>query len=187
MTLKKLFYGSNDFSRKQEGMRMMLMYLVSGILTMVTNFFFFALFDKLVTAQADVTIIRWRFDLFLLLDQAIAWFTCTLVAFFSNRAWVFRSEGSVWKELFGFMAARMSTFLGIEIGLFAVLIMVLEHRMLIPQETHMFNVAWFNVTYLYLIKAINSIVLVIANFAMSKWLVFRKGAALRKQKALQGV
>ena len=175
MTLKELFYGSDKFTAAQEKQRMFAMYFISGIATTMANFTCFVLFDKLVTGQHPVTIFRWEFDLFLLLNQVIAWIVCVLTAFFTNRAWVFRSKGNVLLELLGFTCARLFSFLTIEIGLFTVMVMFFQHSLGIGTDDLIVEILGFDLTYLYLIKMLNSIVLVAVNFLASKLLVFRRG------------
>ena len=46
--------------------------------------------------------------------------------------------------------------------------------MKIPQETHLFYVFQIDITALYVIKLMNSVILVILNFVMSKIFVFKK-------------
>ena len=89
MTFKELLYGSDRFTKKQEKFRMFAMYFVTGILTCLANFICFILFDKFVHAELHATIIKWDFDLMLILNQTVAWVASTLTAFFTNRAFVF--------------------------------------------------------------------------------------------------
>ena len=175
MTIRELFYGCERFDAKQEKKRMFIMYFISGIATTLANFLCFMLFDKLVSAHAYVTIIRWEFDMFLLLNQIIAWIACVLTAYFTNRAWVFRSKGAIWLELLGFTAARLFSFITIELGLFTVMVMFLEHNFGISTDQLIFEIIGFDFTYLYVVKMLNSAILVAANFLLSKLLVFRKG------------
>lgn len=175
MTFKELLYGSDRFTRKQEKTRMFAMYFLTGIFTMLANLICFVLFDKLVKAECNVTIIRWSFDLFLILNQTIAWLAATLTAFFTNRAFVFRSHGNVFIELLGFMTARFATLVLIEIGLFTVLVMILEHNAGISTDTLIIEIIGFDFTWLYVVKIINSIVLVAVNYILSRWIVFRRG------------
>ncbi len=173
MTFKELLYGCDRFSKKQERWRKFFMYFLSGIFTTLANAVCFIVFDKLVSREAYMTVIRWRFDMFLILNQAIAWIASTLTAFFSNRAFVFKSKGNIFLELLGFGAARFSTFIIIEIGLFTAMVMVLEHQFATSSSTLLFEILGFDFTYLYLVKLLNSVVLVAVNYFMSKWLVFR--------------
>lgn len=175
MTFKELLYGSDRFTLKQEKTRMFAMYFFTGIFTMLANLICFILFDKLVTREYDVTIIRWSFDLFLILNQTIAWLAATLTAFFTNRAFVFRSHGNILLELLGFMAARFATLITIEIGLFAVFVMFLEHNAGVMTETLIVEILGFDFTWLYVVKIINSAVLVAVNYVLSRWIVFRRG------------
>lgn len=173
MTFKELLYGSDRFSKKQEGYRKFLMYFLSGILTTLANGVCFVVFDKLVSAEAYVTVIRWKLDMFLILNQAVAWIASTLTAFFTNRAFVFKSHGNIFLELLGFSAARLSTFITIEIALFSAMVMFLEHNLGVASGTLIFEILGFDFTYLYEVKILNSIILVAVNYFMSKWLVFR--------------
>jgi putative flippase GtrA len=175
MTFKELLYGSDRFTPKQEKTRMFAMYFFTGIFTMLANLICFVLFDKLVRAEYNVTIIRWSFDLFLILNQTIAWLAATMTAFFTNRAFVFRSHGNVLIELLGFCAARFATLVFIEIGLFTVLVMVVEHNAGISTDTLIFEIIGFDFTWLYVVKIVNSIVLVAVNYILSRWIVFRRG------------
>lgn len=173
MTFKELLYGSDRFSKNQEKCRKFFMYFLSGIFTTLANAVCFIVFDKLVSQEAYMTVIRWKFDMFLILNQAIAWLASTLTAFFSNRAFVFKSKGNIFLEFLGFCTARFSTFIIIEIGLFTAMVMVLEHTFGISTNTLLFEIIGFDFTYLYVVKLLNSIVLIVVNYFMSKWLVFR--------------
>ncbi len=175
MTFKELLYGSDRFTKKQEKFRMFAMYFVTGILTCLANFICFILFDKFVHAELHATIIKWDFDLMLILNQTVAWVASTLTAFFTNRAFVFRSKGNVLLELLGFCCARLSTLISIEIALFAVLVMILEHNVGIPTDTLIVEIIGFDLTWLYVVKLIDSIVLVAVNYVLSRWVVFRRG------------
>lgn len=175
MTFKELLYGSSRFSEKQEKFRRFAMYFLTGILTCLANFICFVLFDKLVNAELHATIIRWDFDLMLILNQTVAWIASTLTAFFTNRAFVFRSKGNVFLELLGFCCARLSTLISIEIALFTVLVMFLEHNMNIPTDTLIMEIGTFDLTWLYIVKLVDSIVLVAVNYILSRWIVFRRG------------
>lgn len=181
MTFRELLFGSDRFSPKQERYRMFFMYALTGVFTMIANAASFVIFDKLVTTELHVTVIMWSFDAMLLLNQFIAWIAAVLTAFFTNRAFVFRSHGNIFLELLGFTCARLISFMLIEVGLFTLMIMFLEHTLGIPQSDVIFRVVDFEFTYLYVVKILNSLVLVAANYVASRYLVFKAtGKDVRK-------
>lgn len=97
-----------------------------------------------------------------------------IVAYITNRAFVFVSNGNYIKEFFIFATARIVSFFLVELGTFSLFLLLLENVMKIPQETHLFYVFQIDITALYVIKLMNSVILVILNFVMSKIFVFKK-------------
>jgi len=174
MKLKTILYGGEELSPKQEKIRKFFMYLVSGGITTVVNFISFYLFDVLVTAEVNVKVFSYNLDLMLLLNQFIAWFLAVISAYFLNRIFVFLSKGSILRELLSFAAARVLSFIVIEWGLFTVMLAIAEKGMGIPQDSVWFSIGSFDVTCLYVVKILDSVILVIANYVMSKLMVFRK-------------
>ena len=174
MTLKQLFKGDDNMTDKQKSLREIVMYLFCGGLTTLVNLISFAVFDHFVTAEYPVTFIKWDFDLFLLLNQTIAWLLAVIVAFVTNRAFVFLSNGSVLKEFFTFVASRIATFFIIELGTFALFVMICENFFDIPKDTVMFSIFGFDVTYLFAIKILNAVILVIVNYVLSKLFIFKR-------------
>lgn len=173
MTIREVFFGSSRFTPKQERLRQLVMYPFAGIFTAIANFVAFVLMDLLIKNSLDVILLGYQFDSMLVLKQLVSWIATILTAYTTNRIFVFRSCGKFLIELFGFALARLSTFILIELVLFAGMVMFLEHKLGIPQTKVLFEAGSFKVTYLYLVKVVNSIILVILNFVMSKWLVFR--------------
>lgn len=174
MELMKIIKGSDDLTPKQQKSREIIMYLICGGLTTVVNLLSFALFDYFVTAEYNVTIIKWEFDLLLLLNNTIAWILAVICAFITNRVLVFRSNGSIIKEFVAFTASRIATFLIFELGTFALFVMLCENVAGIPGETVMFSVFGFDVTYLFIIKLANAILVVIVNYILSKLFIFKR-------------
>jgi len=174
MTVKELFFGSDSLTPKQEQLRQLVMYPFAGIFTAIANFFSFVIMDLLITKSVNVVFIGMQFDLMLILKQLVSWIATILTAYTTNRIFVFRSYGNFLLELIGFAAARLATFLAVELALFSLMVMFLENKLGIPQTDVLINIFSFKVTYLYLVKLLNNIVLVILNFVLSKWLVFRK-------------
>ena len=172
--VKSLLFGDDSLSPEQAKTRMLVMYLFTGVITTIVNFIFFTAFNELVPFHYDVTIFKLEFDLFLLVNQTIAWLASVIVAYITNRAFVFVSNGNYIKEFFIFATARIVSFFLVELGTFSLFLLLLENVMKIPQETHLFYVFQIDITALYLIKLMNSVILVILNFVMSKIFVFKK-------------
>ena len=53
--------------------------------------------------------------------------------------------------------------------------MILEHNVGIPTDTLIVEIIGFDLTWLYVVKLIDSIVLVAVNYVLSRWVVFRRG------------
>lgn len=172
--INTLFHGDDKLTPKQEKYRQIFMYLVCGGLTTVVNLAAFYLFDILVHKEVNVSIFGWHFDLILLVNQAISWMLAVIVAFITNRLFVFLSNGSIIKEFLLFTASRIATFFIFELGTFALFIMLCENVLKYPQDDIAFTVLGFDVTYLYIVKLINSIILVVANYFLSKIFIFKR-------------
>lgn len=182
MTLKQLFKGDDSLTPKQKSMREIFMYLFCGGVTTLVNLLSFGIFDYFVTAEKYVTFIKWEFDLYLLLNQTIAWVLAVIVAFITNRAFVFLSNGSILKEFMTFVGSRIATFFIIELGTFALLVMLCENALGIPKDTVMFTIFGFDCTWLFMIKLINSVVLVIVNYVLSKLFIFKRHEEVPAEK-----
>lgn len=172
--INTLFHGSDKLTPKQEQYRQIFMYLFCGGVTTVVNILSFAIFDILVDKQVNVSILGWHFDLILLVNQTIAWVLAVIVAFITNRLFVFLSNGNLIKEFLLFTASRVATFFIFELGTFALFIMLCENVLKYPQDDVAFSIFGFGVTYLYVIKIVNSVILVIANYFLSKIFIFKK-------------
>ena len=89
-----------------------------------------------------------------LIANLISWLLAVLFAFFTNRRWVFSAQqGSAWKQLMRFCSGRLAT-LGIEETLLLVFVTLL----------HCNDMA---------VKLIAQIIVVILNYIVSKWFVFK--------------
>ena len=173
-SIKAVLYGSENLSPTQEKLRKAFMYLCSGGLTTVVNFTSFAVFDKLVKAQVNVNLFGWDMDLMVMLNQLIAWLLAVLTAYITNRIFVFRSKGNVLRELLSFAAARVASFLIIELGVLYVQLAISDKIFGCPQDTVLGYIGSFAFTCLYLNKLLNSVIIVFANYFMSKIMVFKK-------------
>ena len=185
-SVKAILYGSENLSPTQEKARKAFMYLCSGGLTTVVNFASFAIFDKLVNAHVNVNIFGWDMDLMVMLNQLIAWLLAVLTAYITNRIFVFRSKGNVLRELLSFGAARVASFLVIELGILYLQLAISDKVFGCPQETILGYIGSFAFTCLYLNKLLNSVIIVFANYFMSKIMVFRKDDCVDLSKEKDG-
>ena len=97
-----------------------------------------------------------------------------ICAFVTNRLFVFRSNGNPLVEFFAFTASRVATFFIFELGTFALFVMLCENVMGVPKDTVMFSLFGYDVTYLFVIKLVNSVILVIVNYILSKLFIFKR-------------
>lgn len=91
-----------------------------------------------------------------LIANAISWFAAVLFAFITNRTWVFSSSPreSFGKQMLSFYGGRVATLL-VEEGILAVF------------------VTWLRFDSM-LIKVIGQVIVLVLNYLVSKWIVFRK-------------
>lgn len=172
--VKKIVFGDPSFTESQEKKRKLFMYLVSGGLTTAANWIVYILFDLLVQSDMMVTLFGNEFSLKIAVKQIVGWIVAVTVAYILNRITVFRSKGNVIRELFTFAGARVLSFLVLELGVMYLMIWVCETITGQPASTPMFMIASFAFTYDYLVKLINCVFVVIANYVLSKIMVFRK-------------
>ena len=172
--VKKIVFGDPSFTESQEKKRKLFMYLVSGGLTTAANWIVYILFDLLVQSDMMVTLFGNEFSLKIAAKQIVGWIVAVTVAYILNRITVFRSKGNVIRELFTFAGARVLSFLVLELGVMYLMIWACEAITGQPASTPMFMIASFAFTYDYLVKLINCVFVVIANYLLSKIMVFRK-------------
>lgn len=183
MKIKEILFGSDRLTPKQEQLREMVLYPLAGVFTALANFLSFAVMNMILTEPINVNLVGHLWDLSLIIKQFVSWVATIITAYTTNRIFVFRSHGNFILELLGFAAARLSTFLLIEIALFSFMVMWMEKHLLIPRDNLIFAIGSFDFTYIYLVKILNNIVLVILNFVLSKWIVFRSSAKYQEQLA----
>ena len=172
--VKKIVFGDPSFTESQEKKRKLFMYLVSGGLTTAANWIVYIVFDLLVQSDMMVTLFGNEFSLKIAAKQIVGWIVAVTVAYILNRITVFRSKGNVIRELFTFAGARVLSFLVLELGVMYLMIWACEAITGQPASTPMFMIASFAFTYDYLVKLINCVFVVIANYVLSKIMVFRK-------------
>lgn len=123
--------------------RSQILYLVFGVLTTVVNIVFYALFRM---TDMPVQVSYW-----------LAWFVSVLVAYLTNRTWVFNSHADsvneYVSEIVKFYASRLAT------GVVGSAIM------------------WFGVNLLHqndmLWNIIQNVFVIVSNYALSKFIIFR--------------
>ncbi len=157
--------------------REIIMYLIFGAITTIIAF---------VTYEAVLLIAEHAFHVSMedktsasytvsyLLAQILQWLIAVLVAFYTNRRWVFtdadHSKGSLWRQLTLFAGSRVATFF---------LDLVATYGFI-----HLLNL-WINAedppTFIGIdldaelwAKVIVSVLVIIANYIISKLLVFKK-------------
>ena len=174
MDIKTIIFGDKSLTEKQEKKRKLFMYLVSGGLTTAANWIVYILFDLLVKADMMVSVLSFEFSLKIAVKQIVGWIVAVIVAYFLNRITVFRSKGNILRELITFAGARVLSFLVLELGVMYLMIWICEAITGVPASTPMTYIGSFAFTYDYLVKLINCIFVIIANYVLSKLMVFKK-------------
>ena len=172
--IKKIVFGDPSFTESQEKKRKIFMYLVSGGLTTAANWIVYILFDLLVKSDMSLSVLGFDFSLKIAVKQIVGWIVAVIVAYFLNRITVFRSKGSILRELITFAGARVLSFVVLELGVMYLMVWICELITKVPVETPMTYFGSFAFTYDYLVKLINCVFVVIANYVLSKIMVFRK-------------
>ena len=158
MDLKTIIVGGKDLTEKQEKIRKLFMYLVSGGLTTVVNWVLYIVIDKLIQVDMTVNVFGKPVSLKYIINQIICWIVSVLVAYFLNRITVFRSKGSIVRELMSFFGARIISFLVLDLGLYSLMIWGCVALTGLPIDTAMTTISIFGLsfgfTYEYLVKLI---------------------------------
>ena len=131
-------------------------YLFWGVATTVINL---AVFQVLSSG------IHWNYQL----ANVIAWFVSVLVAYFTNKVWVFGSHYTTVSdflvEMLRFFFYRALT-LVIDIVITFIGISVLGFKDPIGQ---------------FIVKVIDNVIVIIANYVFSKWLIFKDNKQIEDQ------
>lgn len=182
MTIKEVLFGSDRLTPKQENIRQLAMYPFAGIFTALANFLSFVIIDLIMKEPILIAPFGFNVDLTLIVKQFVSWIATIVTAHSTNRIFVFRSHGNYLLELLGFAAARLFTFAAIEVVLFTLMVGWAESLFGLEQQDVIFTVFGFKVTSLYLTKIANNCILILVNFIMSKWIVFKATDKSRKCK-----
>ena len=151
------------------------MYLIFGVLTTAVGFgtYFLILFAAenifgLVDGDAGYNVVR-------IIAQILQWILAVLFAYFTNKKFVFHAEdGDGAKQITGFFAARLFS-LGVDTAVTFGLIWILKVAYYVPFDTR-FGFLPFVVTFTADLwgKLVAAVVVIILNYILSKWIVFRK-------------
>lgn len=149
------------------------MYLLFGGLTTLVFAIVFRLFQAIFEGKSD------PFKLFLIITNTVSWIAAVTFAFLTNRAWVFKSKGPFFKEMFHFFSARIASLVLFETLLFFLMLFVFEKATGIPTKSISIDLNMIQFNWEFVIKMVNSFLAVVpANYFFSKWFVFRKKKAL---------
>ena len=172
--IKTIVFGGSGLTEEQEKWRKLFMYLVSGFFTTLSNWVVYIGFDKLV--QSDMTLHPFGLSISLKIaaESLLGWVVSVLVAYFLNRITVFRSKGNVFRELLTFFGARIITFLILELGVLYLMVWGCESITGKDIDSVLFYVGPLSITFNYMVKLCNSVLVIIANYIMSKLMVFKK-------------
>ena len=163
--------------------REIILYLVFGVLTTVVGFgtYFFIMLGAehiLHIPMDDKT--SFIYLAVYLIAQIIQWVAAVLFAFFTNRAWVFteadRSKGAFGRQLVLFAGSRVASFLldlGVTYGCALLLDMWMEKDLVI---------LGFALTPDIIAKLVAAVLVIIANYVLSKLIVFRKAKTATEEK-----
>ena len=155
--------------------REIIMYLVFGVLTTVVGFgtYFLImagaehLLDIPMEDETSVTYIT-----VYVIAQIIQWVAAVLFAFFTNRKWVFteadRSKDTFWRQLILFAGSRVASFL-LDLGVTYGCTLLLALWIVEPPV-----ILGIALTPGIIAKLVAAVLVIIANYVLSKLIVFRK-------------
>ncbi len=139
--------------------REVVLYALFGIATTLANFFTFHFFTRFLGEE------------YYLLNNALAWIAGVVVAFLTNKSWVFESRNwglkQVSKEFAEFTVARLLSF-GFEEGGMLLFVSFLG---LGAKSLTLFGIT---ISGQYIIKILLSVGVVTMNYFFSKFVIFKK-------------
>lgn len=136
-----------------------ILYALFGVLTTIANFVVFLITTRVFGEEL------------VLLNNALAWIAGVVVAFVTNKLYVFNSKSwapkTAIKEFFEFVAARLASFGFEEFGMWlCVSVLHLADKSL--------SVFVFTISGQIIIKLLLSVIVVIMNYFFSKFIIFKK-------------
>jgi len=149
------------------------MYLFFGGMTTLVFAIVFRFFQAVFDGKSD------PFKLLLIITNTVSWIAAVTFAFLTNRAWVFKSKGPFFREMFHFFSARIVSLVLFETLLYFLMLFVFEKTTGIPTKTISIDLDIIQFNWEFVIRMVNSIFAVIpANYFFSKWFVFKKKSDL---------
>lgn len=130
-------------------------YLIFGVLTTVLNYAVFWVFLRIFGEEAALA------------ANVVAFIAAVIFAYITNKLYVFESKS--WKlsvlkkEISSFLSARLLTFALEELGLLVA-----------ANLLHLGRYAVFGVDGILLSKLFLNVLVVIGNYILSKWIIFKK-------------
>ncbi|MFV0395683.1 MAG: GtrA family protein [Coprobacillaceae bacterium] len=122
-------------------------YGCNGVLTTLVNYSIFFIIST--------------FGIHYLISNTIAWLAAVIFAYYTNRKWVFKSQGSFKEEFLSFISLRFVTLIIENISLYLC-------------------IQIFGITTI-ISKCAVSIITIIANYAICKTKIFNKGGIIHGQ------
>jgi putative flippase GtrA len=144
--------------------REIMTYLVAGVLATLVNLCVFMLLNQVFGQN------RWY------LTNAPAIAASLLFAFFTNRWFVFRSHGPFWLEFRRFIGSRILVSLLFEYGAMFLLYNLLGIKTQIPVGQMSLSLS----------KVLTQVFVVVGNYVLSKWFIFRHDSAEAAPEAPRG-
>ena len=163
--------------------REIIMYLVFGVLTTVVGFGTYFLImagaeHVLGIPMEDETSLSYL--TVYVIAQIIQWVAAVLFAFFTNRKWVFteadRSEETFWRQLVLFAGSRVASFL-LDLGVTYGCTLLLALWIVTPPV-----IMGIELTPGIIAKLVAAVLVIIANYVLSKLVVFRKAKTDTEEK-----
>ena len=163
--------------------REIIMYLVFGVLTTVvgfgTYFLIMAGAEHLLDIPMDDETSGTYITVYVA-AQVIQWVAAVLFAFFTNRKWVFteadRSKNTFWRQLILFAGSRVASFL-LDLGVTYGCTLLLALWIVEPPV-----IVGIALTPGIIAKLVAAVLVIIANYVLSKLIVFRKAKAAVKNE-----
>lgn len=161
-----------DFRALWNKWREVIMYLIFGVLTTVVGVGTYAIIFALAEHGLRLDLSDKNSAVYLAVyvaAQIIQWVAAVLFAFFTNKKWVFTDARPepLWRQLTVFAGARVLTLL---LDIVITYLGVLAFAALWPDGLTVI----FHFSVEFMAKIVASVVVVIANYVLSKLFVFRK-------------
>ena len=157
-----------------EKWREVILYLAFGVLTTVVGLGTYSLCFVLAEKVFHLDLVDKTSAVYLAVyttAQVVQWLAAILFSFFTNRKWVFEGaqEGSALRQLIVFAGGRVAT-LGLDVVLTYVGVIALTALL----SGDVLDLYFIQLSAEFVAKLVASVVVVIANYFISKWFVFKK-------------